>query len=171
MGTWNETSTLDGPRLLPEGTRQYTITAARPEIRERDGKRIVKLELAHPDGSGSHEIPTEPWASDHASVEMYETVLKTWAAGLGFQPAPGTNPSMAQVADQFCQFAPSLLNAVVELNVQHKQTEKVVNGETKTYTNARVYLNDLVSPGNGTPTPSLAEQFAPIVSVPDDLPF
>jgi hypothetical protein len=152
MGTWNETGTLEGPRLLPEGVRTYEIQSATPVVNKYTNNRELVLRLVSSAGSGEHTVPLEPFKNTSEALELWEKILKTWASKLGFEPS-SDSLEMVQIANEFASTASNLVGSIIELDVQHVDGKEREDGTF--FKNQRVYINKLVAKGsNGVvPTP------------------
>ena len=166
MVTWEEATSGGGVNLLPEGTRPYEVSAARPEVNKHTGRREVLIALSSSAGSGETTVPLESWGDE----DLFLRIFGGQAQGLGFKPADPTAPITQADIDAFSRYVSSLVGAVVEAKVEHKESTKLKDDGTP-FVNHRVYFNKLVMHAPGA-TPAQVEQpVAAAVGVDDDIPF
>jgi len=154
MGTWSDTSKDRGNRtFLPAGTNNYRLTGVRQEVHAHFGNLQAVLDVQLDGTTYNVEIPlggsptgNDEIVADRIAGTMYALGIKPAviaameAAG---QDAGSVENDIAWGAE-LGAVLPSLVGAVLELYVAHKDSKKLKdNGEP--FVNANTYVNKIVS--------------------------
>lgn len=186
MGSWNETATVSGPRLLPAGIRNFQVVSAVPRINDFNGRRQVVFTLNSADGGGEYQMDLEAGNPQHQGV--VDGIIKSTAVALGFEPQDGNADLHQVILPQFIGWLPNATGAIVDVNVKHESYHRKKDGAPMFEddgvtpvmgTSQKVYFNKLVQRGGGAPAQAAAPAgFAPTDFVPvggpvqdDDIPF
>jgi len=175
------TQTLDDIRssigggftVLPPGTRNFTLTAAKPAVREYDNARILRISLSSSTGDGSYEISLAPWTTDENGLAAWRKLIVSWADGLGLDISDldGSSPAVfGQISDRLAQHASRLVGAVTEVSVVHSTYDKkdgTLGNRVKAYCNSLVRKAPDQSSPSGAETMSVGDlqrELAPLMS-------
>ena len=132
LASWDDTKAITGGGgLLPKGVRVYDITKARVEVSTRGAKlRELVIGLADSEGhSGETTVALEPFDKSPRGVELWESLFKGAAQGLGFTPTAGHLP-MVDIANEFASWVPTsgLVGSTVEAMVKHVESKPKPDG-------------------------------------------
>lgn len=135
MRTWNTTNTLGG-YLLPSGDYIAKIVSAAVAKNERSQIDELSLELTDGAHKGLVTIPLFPWDRKDEAIDLWASLVKTQAIGLGFTPSD-PNSGIGEVATQLGEFAVDRVGESFEIHVDHIRSKDLKDDGTP-FVNHRV---------------------------------